>query len=76
MKLPGKLVIVGLGVLTTLLVAGVWLSGFGSQLELWCLDWAFRQAPPQTIRDDLIHVEKGSESRFHGIGIGLDQEVR
>ncbi|NQV35931.1 MAG: CHASE2 domain-containing protein, partial [Phycisphaeraceae bacterium] len=57
MKLPGKLVILGLGVLTTLLMAGVWLSGFGGQLELWSLDWVFRQAPSKTIRDDLVHVD-------------------
>ena len=57
MKLPGKLVILGLGVLTTLLAVMVWLPGFGSQLELWCLDWAFRQAAPTTIRDDLVHVD-------------------
>jgi class 3 adenylate cyclase/CHASE2 domain-containing sensor protein len=57
MKLPGKLVVMGLGVLTTLLTALLWLSGAGRQLELWCLDWAFRQAPPTAIRDDLLHVD-------------------
>lgn len=57
MKLPRELAILGLGVLVTLLAGLVWLSGIGSQLEQWCLDWAFRQAPPKTIRDDLVHVD-------------------
>lgn len=57
MRLSHKLVILGLGCLTAMLVTGGWLSGYGGPLERWALDWGFRWTITQDIRDDLIHVD-------------------